>query len=47
MTFNPPPEGEVADRVVQRSDDTEEKCKVRVETFHENCDAVKGCFEEV
>jgi len=33
MKFNPPP-AEVADRVVQRKDDTEEACKKRLEKYH-------------
>ena len=33
MTFNPPPV-EVADRVVQRKDDTEEACRQRLESYH-------------
>ena len=33
MTFNPPPE-ELADRVIQRKDDTEEACTKRLEAYH-------------
>lgn len=33
LKFNPPPP-EVADRVVQRKDDTEEACKKRLEKYH-------------
>jgi len=33
LEFNPPP-AEVADRVVQRSDDTEEKCMERLSVYH-------------
>ena len=33
ITFNPPP-AEVADRVVQRKDDTEEACRQRLESYH-------------
>ena len=32
-TFNPPP-AEIAERVVQRKDDTEAACRVRLEKFH-------------
>ena len=35
MTFKPPPE-EVVARLVQRSDDTEEKCLTRLKTYHSN-----------
>ena len=47
MEYNPPPEGEVAERVTQRSDDTEEKVKVRLEQFHANVNAVKGKYEDI
>jgi len=33
MTFDPPPAG-VADRVVQRKDDTEEACRARLKKYH-------------
>lgn len=33
LKFNPPP-AEVADRVVQRKDDTEEACRKRLEKYH-------------
>jgi len=33
MTFNPPP-ADVADRVVQRKDDTEEACRSRLSGYH-------------
>lgn len=33
MTFNPPP-ADVADRVVQRKDDTEEACRARLDSYH-------------
>ncbi len=35
MTFKPPPE-EVVARLIQRSDDTEEKCLTRLKTYHSN-----------
>jgi adenylate kinase len=41
MTFNPPPAGEVAERCVQRSDDTEEKARTRLQAFHRNCAAIE------
>ena len=44
--YNPPPEGEVADRCTQRSDDTEEKVMVRLKQFHENIDSVKGEYKD-
>lgn len=47
MTFSPPDDEEIKNRLVQRSDDTEEKVVVRLEQFHANVDAVKGCYEDV
>jgi len=34
-------------RLEQRSDDTEEKVKVRLEQFHANVDAVKGSYTDI
>ncbi|GMF19587.1 unnamed protein product [Phytophthora lilii] len=39
MEFNPPPP-EVADRVIQRSDDTEETVRTRLEQFHAHSKAI-------
>lgn len=36
MTYSPPEDGTIASRLVQRSDDTEEKVKVRVAAYHKN-----------
>jgi len=47
MTFSPPDNDEVRERLVQRSDDTEEKVKVRLEQFHANVDAVKDSYTEI
>eukprot|EP00793_Prasinoderma_coloniale_P001846 PRCOL_00003652-RA len=44
MTFFPPPE-DIVDRLVQRSDDTEEKCKARLEVFHSNNQAVLEAYD--
>lgn len=33
MTFNPPP-AEIADRIIQRKDDTEEACRARLTKYH-------------
>ncbi|KAF8065545.1 adenylate kinase 2 [Scenedesmus sp. PABB004] len=50
LKYKPPPK-EVEHRLVQRSDDTEEKCKTRLETHFKNVDAVIGyytnCLHEV
>ena len=45
MTFTPPPE-DIVDRLVQRSDDTEEKIKVRYRDFTNNMDAVREKYED-
>ena len=47
MTFSPPADAEVLGRLEQRSDDTEEKVKVRLEQFHANVDAVKDSYTEI
>lgn len=47
MTFSPPESEEVANRLVQRSDDTEEKVTVRLEQFHANVEAVKGSYTDI
>lgn len=47
MKFSPPENDEIAARLVQRSDDTEEKVKVRLEQFHANVEAVKDTFTNI
>ena len=47
MTFSPPDDEEVLNRLEQRSDDTEEKVKVRLEQFYTNVDAVKGSYTDI
>jgi len=47
MIFSPPEDEEVLSRLEQRSDDTEEKVKVRLEQFHDNVAAVKGCYTDI
>lgn len=47
MTFSPPDDDEVLQRLEQRSDDTEEKVKVRLEQFHSNVDAVKDSYTDI
>ncbi|RLN86369.1 hypothetical protein BBJ28_00006965 [Nothophytophthora sp. Chile5] len=44
VEFNPPP-AEIQDRVVQRSDDTEEKLRTRLTQFHAHSEAVREVFE--
>lgn len=49
LKYNPPPQDDpkLLERLVHRADDTEEKIVVRVQQFHENCDAVSGCYENI
>jgi len=47
MTFSPPEDPEVLARLVQRSDDTEEKVVVRLEQFHANVEAVRGYYKDI
>lgn len=46
MQFNPPPEGEVKERLVQRSDDTAEKVKTRIKAFHENLNPLLDRYKD-
>ena len=47
MKFNPPKDEIVLARLTQRSDDTVEKIKVRLEQFHSNVAAVKDCYTSI
>jgi adenylate kinase len=49
LTFSPPPsdDEEIRNRLQQRSDDTEEKVKTRLQQFHANVDAVKDSYTEI
>ena len=47
LKFSPPEDDEIMNRLEQRSDDTEEKVKVRLEQFHANVDAVKDSYTEI
>jgi adenylate kinase len=46
LKFDPPP-ADVASRVTQRSDDTEEKVRVRLQQFHAHVNAVSDFYEKV
>jgi len=46
LKFKPPP-AEVVDRLVQRSDDTEEMVVPRLKTYHDNVNAVVGYYKDV
>ena len=45
LKFSPPETEEIAKRLVQRSDDTEEKVAVRLEAFHKHMGAVETCYQ--
>ncbi|KAI0564815.1 adenylate kinase [Gracilaria domingensis] len=47
MTFSPPTDPEVAARLVQRSDDTEEKARVRLETYYTHAKSINDHYGEV
>ncbi len=47
MTFSPPDDEEILKRLEQRSDDTEEKVKVRLGQFHANVEAVRGSYTDI
>jgi adenylate kinase len=46
MKYNPPTDPAVVSRLTIRSDDTEDKMKVRISTFHSHIDAVIGHFQD-
>lgn len=46
MKHKPPPE-DIKDRLIQRSDDTAEKVKTRLNSHHSNVDAVLGYYQDV
>eukprot|EP00898_Chlorokybus_atmophyticus_P007452 jgi/Chlat1/7708/Chrsp66S00563 len=47
LTFAPPENEEVAARLVQRSDDTEDTCRQRLKTYHKHTEAVIEMYEDV
>ncbi|KAJ8906469.1 hypothetical protein NDN08_002962 [Rhodosorus marinus] len=46
MKFSPPESEEIAERLVQRSDDTEEKVKVRLNAFYEHAAAIDKKYSD-
>lgn len=46
MKFKPPPDS-VVDRLIQRSDDTEDKLRNRLDTHHKNVEAVIGYYKDI
>ena len=47
MKFSPPEDEKVLARLTQRSDDTEEKVKIRLTQFHASVEAVKGKYNDI
>merc|ERR1712174_194591 len=47
LAHNPPPDDVHLNTLVHRSDDTEEKVKVRLQQFHDNFNSVKECYEDI
>ena len=45
VKFNPPEDEEVTARLTQRADDTEEKCRVRLETYNRNISDISVCYD--
>lgn len=45
LEFNPPP-SEIADRVVQRKDDTEEACRARLDKYHSETAPIVPFYEK-
>ena len=45
LRFDPPPAGEIAARVVQRSDDTESACRTRLAKYHAETTPVLPMFD--
>lgn len=46
VKFNPAP-ADVADRLIQRADDTEEAIKTRLQNYHANIDSVRNFYNEI
>mmetsp|Transcript_20509 Transcript_20509/g.62516 ORF Transcript_20509/g.62516 Transcript_20509/m.62516 type:complete len:277 (-) Transcript_20509:170-1000(-) len=47
MTFSPPENDEIAARLTQRADDTEEKVVTRLQNYHSNLNAILECYTDV
>ncbi|KAM7278773.1 hypothetical protein ACFE04_005907 [Oxalis oulophora] len=47
LKYSPPETEEIAARLTQRFDDTEEKVKLRLKTHHQNVEAVLSLYEEI
>ncbi|XP_057251801.1 adenylate kinase, chloroplastic isoform X1 [Beta vulgaris subsp. vulgaris] len=47
LKYSPPENDEIAARLTQRFDDTEEKVKLRLQTHHQNVEAVLSMYEDI
>ncbi|KAK9713687.1 hypothetical protein RND81_06G044600 [Saponaria officinalis] len=47
LKYSPPENDEIAARLTQRFDDTEEKVKLRLHTHHQNVEAVLSMYEDI
>ncbi|RRT80796.1 hypothetical protein B296_00012960 [Ensete ventricosum] len=47
LKYSPPENEEIAARLTQRFDDTEEKVKLRLQTHHQNVEAVLSTYEDI
>ncbi|XP_009410704.2 adenylate kinase, chloroplastic [Musa acuminata AAA Group] len=47
LKYSPPENEEIAARLTQRFDDTEEKVKLRLQTHHQNVEAVLATYEDI
>ncbi|KAI3761707.1 hypothetical protein L1987_52128 [Smallanthus sonchifolius] len=47
LTYSPPENEEIAARLTQRFDDTEEKVKLRLQTHNQNVESVLSLFEDI
>lgn len=47
IQYDPPPQGEVAERCIQRVDDTEEKIKTRLQAYDQAIDAIAEQYADI
>ena len=47
LTFSPPENDEVRERLTQRSDDTEEKARVRLDAYHSNMGSIRSHYNHI
>ncbi|XVF37295.1 hypothetical protein REPUB_Repub19eG0133800 [Reevesia pubescens] len=47
LKYSPPENNEIASRLTQRFDDTEEKVKLRLRTHHQNVEAVLSIYKDI